>query len=57
LVPGVTGKNTTPEDIARSPLPHVRYVLLRQMPGANIEAFGKKLKAGVRSRLNSIRRR
>lgn len=57
LVPGVTGKNTTPEDLARSPLPHVKYVLVREMPGLKVAAIGKKIKSGVRSRLAAIRRR
>ena len=57
LVPGVTGKNTTPEDIARSPLPHVKYLLVREMPGLKIAALGRKIKTGVRARLGEIRRR
>ena len=57
LVPGVTGKNTTPEDIARSPLPHAKYLLVREMPGLKIAALGKKIKTGVRDRLQKIRRR
>jgi len=57
LVPGVTGKNTTPEDIARSPLPHVKYLLVREMPGLKIAALGKKIKTGVQDRLKKIRRR
>jgi len=57
LVPGVTGKNTTPEDIARSPLPHTKYLLVREMPGLKISALGKKLKTGVRAHLAKIRRK
>ncbi|HEX4350638.1 MAG TPA: hypothetical protein VH251_09625 [Verrucomicrobiae bacterium] len=57
LVPGVTGKNTTPEDIARSPLPHVKYLLVREMPGLKIAALGRKIKTGVKDRLQKIRRR
>jgi hypothetical protein len=57
LVPGVTGKNTTPEDIARSPLPHVKYLLVREMPVLKIAALGKKIKTGVKDRLQKIRRR
>lgn len=30
LMPGVSGKNTTPQDIAHSPLPHQAWQLLRQ---------------------------
>jgi len=50
LVPGVTGKNTTPEDISRSPLPHVRYLLVREMPGAKIAHISHKLKTGLRAK-------
>ena len=57
LVPGVTGKNTTPEDIASSPLPHMKYLLLREMPGAKTAALAKKIKTGVRARLEKIKRR
>jgi hypothetical protein len=55
LVPGVNGKNTTPEDIARSPLPHVKYLLVREMPGLKIAALGKKIKTRVHARLEKIR--
>jgi len=57
LVPGVTGKNTTPEDIARSPLPHVKYLLVREMPGARLAALGHKIKTGLRTKLGKIRPR
>jgi len=57
LAPGVTGKNTTPEDIARSPLPHMKYLLVREMPGAKIAVLGHKIKTGVHARLAKIRRR
>ncbi len=57
LVPCVTCIYTTPEDIASSPLPHVKYLLLREMPGLKIAALGKKIKTGVRARLGKIHRR
>lgn len=57
LAPGVAGKNTTPEDISRSPVPHVKYVLQREAPGAKIAAFEAKIRAGARARLDKIRRR
>jgi hypothetical protein len=57
LVPGVTGKNTTPEDIARSPLPHMKYLLVREMPGARIAALQRKFKTGVQARLERLRLR
>jgi hypothetical protein len=54
LVPGVSGKNTAPHDIANSPLPHVKYLLLREIPGLKIAEFGKKFKTGVRARLGKL---
>lgn len=35
LAPGVATKNTTPEDIARTPVPHTAYVLTRGGDGGN----------------------
>lgn len=32
LAPGVDLKNTTPEDIARTSVPHVTYLLQREVP-------------------------
>lgn len=57
LVPGVHGKNTTPEDIACTPLPHVKYLLLRDPFAAPAPALGQRIKSGVRARLAGIRRR
>jgi hypothetical protein len=57
LVPGVAGKNTAPEDLARSPVPHTKYLLQREMPGQKIAALGKQLKNRVRVRLDRIKRR
>jgi hypothetical protein len=50
LAPGVHGKNTTPEDIAGSPLPHVKYLLVREMPGAKIAGMKKKIRAAWHSK-------
>lgn len=43
LAPGVSGKNTTPEDLARSPVPHVTYLLQREMPGARFRGLRKQI--------------
>jgi hypothetical protein len=37
LAPGVDFKNTTPEDIARTPLSHVTYVLQREIPATGLK--------------------
>ncbi len=48
LAPGVDGKNTTPEDISRSPVPHVTYLLEREAPHSRIEDLRHHAKARVR---------
>jgi hypothetical protein len=48
LAPGVDGKNTTPEDISRSPMPHVTYLLEREAPRSRIEALRRRARARVR---------
>ena len=55
IVPGVSEKNTAPHDVATSPLPHVKYLLLREMPGLKVVEFGHKLKRRVRERLHKIK--
>jgi hypothetical protein len=57
IVPGVSGKNTAPHDIATSPLPHLKYLLLREIPVPKIAALGKKLKTDVHARIEKIKRR
>ena len=57
LAPGVALKHTAPEDLAGSPLPHVKYLLLREMPEMKAVVFAKKIKTGVRTRLAKIKRR
>jgi hypothetical protein len=48
LAPGVDGKNTTPEDISRSPVPHVTYLLQREAPRSRLEQLARRAKARVR---------
>jgi hypothetical protein len=48
LAPGVDGKNTTPEDISRSPVPHVTYLLQREAPRSKLEELKRRAKARVR---------
>lgn len=36
LLPGVTGKNVTPHDLAESPLPHVAHRLVRDLGVSNV---------------------
>lgn len=48
LAPGVHGKNTTPEDISRSPVPHTTYLLQREAPHSRLEQMKRRAKARVR---------
>ncbi len=57
LVPGVTAKHTTPEDIARSPVPHVKYLLLRELPGSKRAAWRKKIEVGMQRQVGKLKRK
>ena len=57
LVPGVALKHTAPEDIAGSPLPHVKYLLLREKPETKAVVLAKKIQTDVRARRAKIKRR
>jgi len=49
--------HTAPEDIASSPLPHTKYLLLREMPEMKAVVLTKKIKTSVRARLAKIKQR
>ncbi len=51
LAPGVDMKNTTPEDIARTQVPHVAYVLQRAVARSKL----KELKSRLRRRVGALR--
>jgi hypothetical protein len=57
LVPGVVGKNTTPEDIARTPVPHTAYLLQREAAPGKIAGLKRKIHIHVRAGLRKIKRR
>jgi hypothetical protein len=57
LAPGVHRKNSTPEDIWRTAVPHVRYVLKREEPTNKLQEFRKKLRRRVRARIKHARLR
>ena len=48
LVPGIDSKNTTPEDISRSPLPHVMYLLEREAPCSAVDTLKRRARARAR---------
>ena len=51
LAPGVVGKNTTPEDIAQTSVPHVTYLLAREQAEGKLVALQSRLRRRIRSRL------
>jgi hypothetical protein len=57
LVPGVAGKNTTPEDIARTPVPHTTYLLQREAAPGKVVELKRKIHVHVRAGLRKIKRR
>jgi hypothetical protein len=57
LAPGVDGKNTTPEDISRTALPHVRYLLRREPAVSKVEQLRTKIRRRVRARIRVIKKR
>jgi hypothetical protein len=55
LAPGVHAKNTTPEDIWRSTLPHVSYVLDRAALRTPMQKGRVRLRRRLKARVNSLR--
>jgi hypothetical protein len=49
LAPGVVGKNTTPEDIAQTSVPHVTYLLTREHGENKLTALKSRLHRRIRS--------
>ena len=56
LVPGVTGKNTTPEDISLTPVPHIAYRLQRETAPGKISRLKRKISVHVRAGLRKLKR-
>ena len=44
LAPGVDGKNTTPEDISRTPVPHMTYLLERTVGRSKLTKLNLRLR-------------
>jgi hypothetical protein len=57
LTPGVDDKHTTPEDISRTNVPHVTYLLQRQTAHSRLGALGKRVERRVKARARLVRRR
>jgi hypothetical protein len=57
LVPGVDAKNTTPEDLARTAMPHVTYCLQREVAHSKFLEFNQRVRRRVRVGLRQLKRR
>lgn len=56
LAPGVDDKNTTPEDISRTGVPHVTYLLQREAARSRFEDLGKRVRRRVGARVRMLKR-
>ena len=57
LAPGVDLKNTTPEDIARTAVPHHAYVLQREMARSKLAGLKTRLRSKAGDHLGRLRNR
>ena len=57
LAPGVDDKHTTPEDISRTSVPHVTYLLQRQSPRGKLDALKTRWRRRLRTRIRPLKRR
>jgi len=57
LAPGVDIKNTAPQDIANTLLPHTAYVLLREKPKDRLGDVQRRVRARVRAGIRDARRK
>jgi hypothetical protein len=56
LAPGVDLKNTTPEHIARTDLPHLAYVLDRVPMKSKLDEFRRRVRRRVGARLKNLKK-
>jgi hypothetical protein len=57
LAPGIHGKNTTPEDIARTKIPHTMYLLKRELPESKLARLKNRFRRRAQARLEVLKRR
>lgn len=56
LAPGVDVKHTTPEDISRTPVPHVTYLLQRETVRSQLQELGNRVRRRVGARVRLLKR-
>jgi hypothetical protein len=57
LAPGVDLKNTTPEDIARTSVPHVTYLLQRRVARSKLTDLKTRLRRRLGAHIRQLKRR
>jgi hypothetical protein len=57
LSPGVHDKHTTPEDISRTSVPHVTYLLQREPAASKLAKLKTRVERRVRARIRQLKRR
>jgi len=57
LAPGLADKHTTPEDIVRTPVPHTRYILQRNVAQGKMASLRAKVRQKVKAPMEKLRAR
>jgi hypothetical protein len=57
LAPGVNDKHTTPEDISRTSVPHLTYLLQRETVRSKLKELRQRLRRRVGARVRMLKRR
>lgn len=55
LAPGIHRSNTTPEDISRTSVPHITYLLHREPPPKKLAELRRRMRERVKHRVEKIR--
>lgn len=57
LIPGIEHKHSTPEEIARTTVPHATYLLQREIPRSNLRKLGRKIRNRVKARVRLMKKK
>ena len=57
LLPDVEHKHSTPEEIARTIIPHTMYLLQRETPRSRLRLLGRKIRSRVKARVRMMKRK
>jgi hypothetical protein len=56
LAPGVQGKNTTPQDISLTPVPHTAYLLKRAVATSALQKLNNDVRRKLKARVRLLKR-